>query len=543
MVTRGNFADPGYQKARKFAAPHPAVASWHTCRIRDTSLEMDSAGTIRAPERITTGVSGLDDVLGGGLQEQRLYLIKGTPGVGKTTLALQFLMEGAARGEPVLYITLSETEAEVRQVAESHGWSLEGIELFELSSAEQTLRLFDDNTLYAAEDVDLREVVRVLLDRVESLNPKRVVFDSLSEIRLLSQTPVRYRRQLLALKHFFAGRNCTTLLLDEARDDDGSDLQVESLVHGVILLEQLPIQYGADRRRLRVKKLRGTRFRSGHHDFTMETGGLKVFPRLVAAEHRTEQMAEAISTGIPNLDALTGGGLDRATCTLILGPAGVGKSAIGTQIAVSAAQRGESASVFLFEERIGTWVRRGRQLGMPLDEQLATGRLHVHQVDPAELAPDEFTYLVRRAVEQDGSRVVVIDSITGYFTAMPEARFLTLQMHELLSYLSERGVASVLTMAQFGLLGPQMRTAIDVSYLADSVILLRYFEVEGRLRKALSILKKRSGPHETTIRDLQLDQRGVHVGPPLTNLHGVIGGMPQVLSSPHHPEVPSRDSR
>lgn len=498
---------------------------------------------MNGPARVTMGIPGLDDVLGGGLPENRLYLVKGSPGVGKTTLGLQFLTAGSRLGEPVLYITLSETEAEIRQVAESHGFSLEGVRLFELSGAEQTLRLFDDNTLYAAEDVDLREIVQVLLELVKSVNPKRVVFDSLSEIRLLSQTPVRYRRQLLALKHFFGGRDCTTLLLDEASDDDGSDLQIESLAHGVVLLEQLPVQYGADRRRLRIKKLRGSPFRSGFHDFTVTTGGLSVFPRLVAAEHRTDLLAAPVSTGISGLDRVLGGGIDRSTCTLIIGPAGTGKSAMATQIAVAAALRGEPASVFLFEERIGTWLRRARQLGMAVDEQIASGRLHVHQIDPAELAPDEFVHLVRRSVEGDAARVVVIDSITGYFTAMPEARFLSLQMHELLSYLAEHGVASVITMAQSGMIGNQMRTAVDVSYLADTVVVLRYFEVEGRLRKALSILKKRSGAHENSICDVRFDARGIHVGEPLSELRGVLVGLPHVLGSPVEPEVPSRDFR
>ncbi|MFZ5895880.1 MAG: ATPase domain-containing protein [Myxococcota bacterium] len=483
----------------------------------------------RTEERAGTGIPGLDDVLGGGLPARRLYLVKGTPGVGKTTLALQFLMEGARRGEPVLYVTLSETEEEIHQVAHSHGWELEGVKLFELSSAEQTLRLSDENTIYAAEDVDLRETVRVLLDQVELMKPKRVVFDSLSEIRLLAQTAVRYRRQLLALKQYFAGRDCTTLLLDDRSDDASSDLQVESLTHGVIVLEQIPLQYGADRRRLRVSKLRGSRYRSGYHDFAVHTGGLVVFPRLIAAEHRTDLMAEPISSGVSGLDALLGGGIDRATCTLIMGPAGVGKSAIASQFAVAACARDECASVFLFEERIATWVRRARQLGMPVDEQISHGKLHVHQVDPAELAPDEFTHLVRCAVEREQSRVILIDSITGYFSAMPEARFLSLQMHELLSYLSERGVASLMTMAQAGLIGSHMTAPVDVSYLADTVLLLRYFEVEGRVRKAVSAVKKRSGRHEDAIRSVELNSRGIVVGEPLKNLHGVLLGLPHIL--------------
>jgi circadian clock protein KaiC len=455
--------------------------------------------------------------------------VKGTPGVGKTTLALQFLMEGARRKERTLYITLSETEEEIRQVASSHGWSLDGIELYELSSAEQTLRLDDENTLYATADVDLKETMRVLLDQVERVKPQRVVFDSLSEIRLLAQAPIRYRRQLLALKQHFAGRACTVLLLDD-RVDDSSDLQVESLAHGVILLEQTPMGYGADRRRLRISKLRGAPFRSGHHDFSVRTGGLAVFPRLVALEHRTQGGAGALPSGIESLDSLLGGGLDRSTSTLITGPAGTGKSAIATQFACAAAERGETASLFLFEERIGTLRQRSSQLGMRLDGHLESKKILLHQIDPAELAPDEFTYLVRNAVERGGARVVVIDSINGYVTAMPDARHLSLQMHELLSFLAERGVASIVTMVQQGMIGGQVLTPIDVSYLADAIILLRYFEARGRVRKALSVLKKRSGSHEDTIRELSFSAAGIAIGPPLLNMRGVLTGTPTVLS-------------
>ncbi|HVU05404.1 MAG TPA: ATPase domain-containing protein [Polyangiaceae bacterium] len=478
-------------------------------------------------QRQATGISGLDDILGGGLPRNRLYLVKGTPGVGKTTLAIQFLMEGARRGERALYITLSETEEEIRQVGESHGWSFEGIDLFELSNAEKALQLDDENTLYASADVDLKETVRVLLDEVERLRPARVVFDSMSELRLLSQTAIRYRRQLLALKQYFAGRDCTVLLLDDQSAESG-DLQIESLAHGVIVLEQEAVGYGADRRRLRVAKLRGSQFRSGYHDFILRRGGLVVFPRLIALEHRTELLAEHVPSGVPDLDQVLGGGVDRATATLLIGPAGTGKSAVATQFARNAALRGENAALFLFEERIGTLRRRAQLLGTDIDPLIESKRIVIHQIDPAELAPDEFTHLVRGAVEQGGARLIVIDSINGYYTAMPEGRFLTLQIHELLSYLAEQGVATILTMAQAGIFG-SMSAPVDVSYLADTIVLFRYFEDRGRMRKALSVVKKRSGAHEDTIREVTFGKGGVGLGRPLSDRHGVLSGTPSFV--------------
>jgi circadian clock protein KaiC len=486
--------------------------------------------------RASTGIEGLDDVLAGGLPRDRLYLVRGQPGVGKTTMALQFLLEGVSRGERVLYITLSETRQEIRQVAASHGWSLDGVELYELSSAEQALRLEDENTLYATADVDLKEIVRLLLDEVERVKPQRVAFDSLSEIRLLAQTPIRYRRQILSLKQHFAGRACTVLLLDD-RSAEASDLHVESLAHGVIVLEQLAMHYGADRRRLRVAKLRGLAFRSGYHDFTLTTGGVVVFPRLIAAEHRTDLLAQSLPSGIPGLDALLGGGVDRSTATLFAGQAGTGKSAIATQFACASAARGERAAMFLFEERLGTLRRRAQHLGMALDAHLEAGGLLLHQIDPAELAPDEFTHLVRHAVEKDGARLVVIDSLNGYFTAMPEARFLTLQMHELLSYLAERGVATILTMAQGSLLSAGAASPIDVSYLADTILMLRYFESEGRIRKAISVVKKRSGAHDDAIRAIELGAGGIQVGDALVGLRGVLAGAPVAVGAVSSPDA------
>jgi circadian clock protein KaiC len=450
-------------------------------------------------------------------------LVKGQPGVGKTTLALAFLIEGRRKGERVLYITLSESEDEIRQVADSHGWSLDGMHLFELSSAQQALQLDDENTLYATADVDLKETVRVLLDEVERLEPHRVVFDSLSEIRLLAQTTIRFRRQILSLKQYFAGRDCTVLLLDDNSFD--AEGQLESLAHGVLVLEQRAMDYGADRRRLRIAKLRGSTFRSGYHDYTLQKGGLSVFPRLIASEYRTLTLAESVASGVPALDALAGGGVDRATATLLIGPTGTGKSAIATQFACAAAAREEPVSMFLFEERIGTLRLRAQQLGMALDRHMDAGTIRVHQIDPAELAPDEFVHLVREAVEQHGARIIVIDSINGLYTAMPEARSLTLQLHELLSYLSEHGVATILTLAQSGIIG-QVSSPIDVSYLADTIVLLRYFEMEGRVRKAISVVKKRSGMHEDTIRALEFSATGIQLGPPLTGMLGVLATEP-----------------
>ena len=482
-----------------------------------------------AQARESIGVPGLDDVLGGGLPSNRMYLVQGTPGVGKTTLSLQFLMDGAKRGERVLYITLSETKEEILAVAESHGFSLDGVDLFELSTAEQTLRLNDENTLYATEDVELRETMKVLLGEVERIAPSRVVFDSLSEIRLLAQTPVRYRRQLLALKQHFAGRNTTVLLLDDR--SDAADVQVESLAHGVIVLEQSSASFGADRRRLRVSKLRGSEFRSGYHDFVVKRGGLKVFPRLVAAEHRSELPSEVIPSGVAALDALLGGGVVRGTTSLFVGPAGAGKSIIASQFLCAAAARGERGLLFLFEERVATFLERSKGLGLPVRKYMDEGLIRVQQIDASELAPDEFTDLVRREIDEHDAKLAVIDSINGYFSAMPEGRFLTLQIHELLTFLGSRGVATIFTLAQSGVIGT-MSSPVDVSYLADNVLLFRYFEAEGRARKALSVIKKRSGYHEDTIREMRVGKDGVDIGPPLREFRGVLTGVPELVRLP-----------
>lgn len=477
--------------------------------------------------RVATGIEGFDAVLCGGFTPDRMYLIEGDPGSGKTTLALRFLLEGAARGEPVLYVTLSETREELDGVARSHGWSLDGIQLLELVVSEESLDPDAQLTMFHPSEVELSETTRAVLAEVERTKPRRVVFDSLSEMRLLAQNPLRYRRQILALKQFFIGRSCTVLLLDD-RTSEAADLQLQSIAHGVVSLEQLAPEYGAERRRLRVVKMRGVRYRGGYHDFTIEKGGLCVYPRLVAAQHHQVFIREPITSGVPELDALLGGGLDRGTSTLLMGPAGSGKSTIAAQYAAAAAARGEAAAIFTFDETVGTLLVRTAALGLPLQEHMDAGRLAVQQIDPAELSPGEFSHVVRRAVEpgdRPGARVVVIDSLNGYLNAMPDERFLTIQLHELLTYLAQQGVVTLLLMAQHGLIGT-MASPVDASYLADSVLLLRYYEAEGRVRKAVSVLKKRSGTHEDTIREISLGPGGVRVGPPLREFRGILTGVP-----------------
>ena len=479
--------------------------------------------TEEAP-RVSTGSEGLDDILGGGLDPSRLYLYEGRPGTGKTTIALQFLLDGVKKGERVLYITLSETERELKLVARRHGWSLDGVDIFELVPPETTLDPERELTVFHPAEVELSETTKLIFDQVDAINPTRVVCDSLSELRLLAQSPLRYRRQVLAVKHYFAQRNCTVLLLDDLSSKD-EDLQLHSIAHGVVLLEQLAIDYGAERRRLRVMKMRGIAFRGGYHDFTIKRGGLAIHPRLIAAEHHTTFVGDFTSSGNAELDQLLGGGLERGTNALLIGAAGVGKSSLALTYALAAADRGEHAVFFAFDEGRGTLEARARTLGLPLQETLDQGLIRLQQIDAAELSPGEFATNVRRSVDVDGARVVVIDSLNGYLNAMPDERFLILQMHELLSYLGQQGVLTILVLAQHGLMGP-METPIDISYLSDAVLMLRYFEVNGTVRRALSVVKKRSGDHENTIREFRLGKGGINLGPPLAGFRGVFGGSP-----------------
>lgn len=474
--------------------------------------------------RISTGSGGLDEILGGGVDPRRMYLYEGRPGTGKTTLALQFLLDGARRGERALYISLSETERELELVAHRHGWSLDGIDIFELVPPETTLDPSQELTILQPAEMELGETSRLIFDKVDEVDPARVVVDSLSELRLLAQSPLRYRRQVLALKHFFSSRNCTVILLDDLTAHE-KDLQLHSIAHGVVLLEQTAIAYGAERRRLRVVKMRGIPFKGGFHDFTIERGGLKIYPRLVAAEHHKDFIGDFVPSGNAELDKLLGGGLERGTNALLIGSAGVGKSSIAVTYAIAAAQRGERTTIFAFDEGKGTIRARARTLGLPFDDALDRGQIRLHQIDPAELAPGEFAHRVRDAVERDNTRIVIIDSLNGYLNSMPDEQFLVLQMHELLTYLSQLGVLTLLVLAQHGLVGP-METPLDISYLSDAVLMLRYFEYDGTVRRALSVVKKRSGQHEHTIREFRLAHGGVRLGPPLKGFTGVFSGTP-----------------
>ncbi|HTH46465.1 MAG TPA: ATPase domain-containing protein [Candidatus Limnocylindria bacterium] len=485
--------------------------------------------------RCLTGIDGLDDILAGGLPRDRLYLVMGEPGVGKTTLALQFLLAGAAAGEKSLYVTLSETQMELSEVAHSHGWDLSKLSLYELRSLQEKIRNEADTTFFSPSEVQLNRTTEALMKEVERVRPVRVVLDSLSELRLMSETALRYRRQFLELKQYFSGRNCTVLTLDDG-SGNGSDEQVESLAHGVIKLTKQVPDYGVTRRQIRVEKLRGVPYRQGNHDVLLRTGGVVVFPRLVAAEHPPEKGHEGrFSSGNPGLDTLVGGGLDRGTSTIFMGPAGAGKSTLATSYAYAAAERGEKVLFFSFDETIQTTLTRAAGLCMELKPHLDSGRLELKQIDPAEVSPGELAYAIRRSVESEESRMVIIDSINGFLYAMTDHRHLMLHLHELLSFLNQRGVATLMVLTQQGMVG-QMQGPVDITYLADAVVMLRYFEANGAVRQAISVMKKRSGPHERTIREFAITPRGIAVGAPLTGFQGILTGTP-VLTGERRDEL------
>ena len=476
-----------------------------------------------------TGVAGLDEILAGGLAKGRLFLVEGSPGTGKTTVASQFLMAGAEQGETVLYITLSETDAELRDGAASHGWEFpENFEVFELVPPESLLNDEQQQSLLYSSDLELGETTKRIFEVFERVQPARVVLDSLSEIRLLAQSSLRYRRQILALKHYFSHNDATVLMLDDLTADV-MDKTVHSVAHAVIRLEELSPNYGPERRRMRVLKYRGRRYRGGYHDFVIETGGVRVFPRLVSAEHRFEFKRETVPVEDDRLNDLLGGGFDRGASNLILGPAGTGKSLLALSFVESAVARGEGAAMFIFDEELGLLFERSKGLGIDLQAMADTGRLAIEQIDAAELTPGEFSQRVRVCVETHGARTVVIDSLNGYQAAMPEEQALILHMHELLQYLNRQGTTTFLTVAQHGLVG-DMKTPVDVTYLADTVILLRYFEALGRVRRAISVVKKRTGVHEDTIREFMIDRKGITLGEPLTAFQGVLRGVPSLVS-------------
>lgn len=480
---------------------------------------------------ISTGNDGLDEILGGGLPENRLYLLEGAPGSGKTTLALQFLLEGVERGEQALYVTLSETRDELAVVAQSHGWDLDRFEVLELSAIEELLRSERDQTILHPWEFELGETVQLIKDAVERFRPSRIVLDSLSEMRLLAQDPLRYRRQVLALKQYFAKLNLTVVLVDDlSATEHGQDTHLHSLCHGVITLERLTLEFGAARRRLQVQKLRSVDFVAGYHDFSIRKGGLHIYPRLIADHHQKAFTSDRVSSGISELDQLLNGGPLRGTCTLVTGPAGTGKTTIALQYLYAACERGEASVLYEFDERIGTLLTRAHAFGLDLEKHVEKGCLMIEQINPAEMSPGEFANRVRKQVAERNARVIVIDSLNGYLAAMPQEQQLILQMHELLSYLSHQGVLTILINPQQGLLG-SMATNLNISYVADAVVMLRFFEAEGRIRKAISVIKNRAGQHEDAIRELRVDPQGLRVGEPLVDFRGVLTGTPEYIGN------------
>ncbi len=480
----------------------------------------------------SSGITGLDFILRGGFTRDRLYLIEGTPGAGKTTLALQFLIEGATRGERVLYITLSESRIELDAVAAAHDWSLEGIHIHEVLPSENILNPDEQYSIFHPSDVEMGATTRDILSIVEELKPSRIVLDSLSELQLLAANPLVYRRQVLAFKQFFAGRGCTTLLLDDLTASSG-DLQVRSIAHGVVALERMSTDYGGIRRRLEIVKYRGVPFREGLHDYRIQHGGIVVFPRLIAADSRELIRRECFSSKIGELDKLLGGGIEEGSSTLIAGPPGTGKSTLAVQFVHACLLQGRRAGMFIFEESASNLLNRSASMGIDLQPYLKSGALSLKQIDPAQLTPGEFVHEVCRTAD-DGAKVIVIDSLNGFLQAMPNEQLLATHLHELLTYLGQRSVVTLLIGVQQGMLGTQMTTAMDASYIADNVILLRYFEAAGEVRQAISVFKKRGSAHERTIREMSITSTGIQIGPVLRNFHGILTGVPKVIAEGNH---------
>ncbi len=493
-----------------------------------TATALDFPDGIGRFPRVPFGIRGLDDILHGGLPAGHMYLLEGTPGAGKTTIALQFALTARRNGQKALYVTLSESRQELLDVAASHGWELDSVPIFELAPQEDSLRPEQQYSVFHPEDVELNQLTDLLSRKVDEVQANVIVVDSLAELRLLARDSFRYRRQMLALKNFFEESNCTVLLIDN-QTGERHEPTVHSIVHGVMCLEVMQREYGSERRRLRVQKIRGSVYREGFHDYRIATGGLIVHPRLVAAEHRHNNHRELLRTGIAELDSMLKGGIKRGTSTLLLGAAGVGKSSLSARFVCTALERGESAAVYIFDETAQVYLDRSAGLGVDLQPHVDSGKLHLQQVDPAEIPPGEFVNEIRHRVGE-GASVVVIDSLNGWLKAMPGEQYLELQMHELLTYLGMQGVATFLILAQQGVMGP-MQTKVDVSYLADAIILLRYFEARGDIRKAISIFKKRSGAHESSIRELQMHPGGIAIGEPLNAFQGVLTGVPQYIGS------------
>ena len=487
--------------------------------------------TIPTPDRVSTGINGFDTVLGGGLPAGQLYLLEGESGAGKTTFGLQFLMEGKIRGETTLWISLSETEPQLRQIAASHGWSIEGVHVANPTSPARELNPDEKYSFFSPGDIELDDIRTKIVKTIGEVRPARVVFDPFSDIRHLARDVLRYRREVLALRELFGEHGCTVLLMQEMTRGVPGDVQAEALVHGYVTLHQDSPEYGGQRRRIRVHKMRGIPFRDGYHDCAIQTGGLEVYPRLIAAEHEESGPEELVSSGDAAIDALLGGGVPRGSSLLIMGAAGVGKTILATQYGVAASRRGENVAAFVFDETSRSFRTRSAGIGLDIRPFAADKAFVLRQIDTAEMSPGQFTDVVMRAVEADGASMVIIDSLSGYMNAMPEERFLKTHLHELLTYLSHRNVLTVVTMAQHGVVGERVTSPADVSYLADTVILLRYFEASGAVRRAISVVKKRSGAHEVYVREMRISDAGVHIGDPLRDFHGVLSGRPEFNGS------------